>query len=80
MKWLLLIALLGFSFGCEECTFCGGERVIYASGVEVQREELPTTRYCDELLEELRANPVDTSFAMIDTLGEVMVVTNNECF
>ena len=79
---LLLCTALSLTLlsGCEECAFCTGEAVTWHNGVEVSREEIPATRYCDELLQELRANPVDTSYVFDDSLGQVMVITTNDCF
>lgn len=56
--WILLLGLAGS--GCETCGYCSGVVTIYLNGDPVETEEVPSIRYCDELLEELQQNPIDT--------------------
>ncbi|MDP5171039.1 MAG: hypothetical protein NWR72_12405 [Bacteroidia bacterium] len=83
MKTLLfLLPLLTLSLfgGCQECAFCKAETVTYENGVEVDRQEGPLVNYCDELLEELQSNPVD-SVLVVDSISQKqqLLVTNNSC-
>lgn len=75
--YLLLIILLGS--GCEECAFCEGTATTYLNGEVVEVVELPITKYCDELLEELQENPTDTFIRDQGNQDIWMRVTENEC-
>lgn len=82
MKSYPVIALFAMSLlgsGCEECAFCEGTATTYLNGEVVEVVDLPTTEYCDELLEELQANPIDTFVQDLGNQNIWMRVTENEC-
>lgn len=82
MKWLPPFCLLFFFFAtssCEECAFCEGTATTYLNGDIIEVVELPITKYCDELLEELKENPTDTFIRDIGPQEVWMRVTENEC-
>lgn len=71
--------LLVLGSGCEECAFCSGEATIYLNGDLIESEEIPALRYCDELLEELQQNPIDTFIQITGNQDVWMRVTVTEC-
>lgn len=82
MKWLppfCLLLLLLLTSGCEECAFCEGTVTTYLNGEVIEVVELPLSKYCDELLEELKANPIDTFIREIGAQEVWMRVIVNEC-
>lgn len=82
MKWLppfCILFLLLLTSGCEECAFCEGTVTTSLDGEIIEVVELPITKYCDELLEELQANPIDTFIRDMGSQNVWMRVTENEC-
>lgn len=82
MKWLppfCLLLLLLLTSGCEKCAFCEGTVTTYLNGEVIEVVELPLSKYCDELLEELQANPIDTFIRDLGTQEVWMRVIVNEC-
>lgn len=82
MKRLPLFCFLLFFFftsSCEECAFCEGTVTTYLNGEIIEVVELPISKYCDELLEELEVNPIDTFIRDFGGQNVWMRVTENEC-